>query len=66
MNLGQYVTDLISLSNRLQKEAANTSDPLKLYQTTVELKDTAKSLQTHLVQEYLNEKGESLNGGSHA
>ena len=57
MNLGQYVTDLISLSNRLQKEAANTSDPLKLYQTTVELKDTAKSLQTHLVQEYLGGNG---------
>lgn len=52
MNLGQYVTDLISLSNRLQKEAANTSDPLKLYETTSEIKDVAKRLQTHIVAEY--------------
>ena len=52
MNLGQYVTDLISLSNRLQKEAANTSDPLKLYETTSEIKDVAKCLQSHLVSEY--------------
>ena len=52
MNLGQYVTDLISLSNRLQKEAANTDDPLKLYELSVEIKDKAKSLQTHIVAQY--------------
>ena len=52
MNLGQYVTDLISLSNRLQKEAANTDDPLKLYELSTEIKDKAKALQTHIVAEY--------------
>ena len=60
MNLGQYVTDLISLANRLQKEAANASDVLKLYETTSEIKDITKSLQTHLVSEYWA-KGKKVN-----
>ena len=56
MNLGQYVTDLISMASKLQKDAASTQDPLRLYQLATEIKDTAKELQNHLIREYLGDK----------
>jgi hypothetical protein len=57
MNIGQYTSDLIRLSNRLQKEAASTDDYMKIYGTVVQIKDLVKELQNHMVQEYLNAKG---------
>lgn len=56
LNLGQYVSDLISLSSKLQKTAASDQEPLKVYQLAVEIKDTAKSLQNHLIEKYLEDK----------
>lgn len=55
MNIGQYTSDLIRLANRLQKESANANDHMKIYSTVVEIKDTAKDFQNHLVQEYLGD-----------
>ena len=52
MNLGQYVTDLISKANDLQKLSAKTDDPVKIYELATEIKDVAKALQTHVVKEY--------------
>lgn len=54
MNLGQYTTDLISLANRLQREAAGVNEPLKIYHLVVEIKDRAKELQNHIIEEYLH------------
>lgn len=56
MNLGQYVADLISLSSKLQKNAASDENPLNIYHLAVEIKDTAKSLQNHLIEQYLHGK----------
>jgi hypothetical protein len=53
LNLGQYTSDLISLANRLQKEAAGVNEPLKIYHLVVEIKDKAKELQNHIVEDYL-------------
>ena len=54
MNLGQYTTDLITLASKLQKEAAGVREPLKVYHIVVEIKDKAKQLQNHIIEEYLN------------
>lgn len=45
MNLGQYVTDLISLANNLQKIAADGKRVDEIYQTALEIKSTAAELQ---------------------
>jgi hypothetical protein len=56
MNVGQYTSDLIRLANKLQKEAANTDNPIKIYSTVVEIKDLARQFQDLLVKEYLDAK----------
>lgn len=56
MNIGQYTSDLIRLANRLQKEASNTDNPIKIYSTVVEIKDLARQFQDLLVKEYLDAK----------
>jgi len=45
MNLGYYVTDLISLANNLQKIAADGKRIEEIYQTALEIKSTASELQ---------------------
>lgn len=54
MNLGQYTADLIAKANSLQKAAASTNDPMRLYHLVVDIKDTAKALQNHIVEDYLH------------
>jgi hypothetical protein len=45
MNLGYYVTDLISLANNLQKIAADGKRVEEIYQIALEVKSTASELQ---------------------
>ena len=45
MNLGYYVTDLISLANNLQKIAADGKRIEEIYQTALEIKSTSSELQ---------------------
>lgn len=45
MNLGQYVTDLISLANQIQKVAASPNDPQRIYHLALEAKERASQIQ---------------------
>lgn len=45
MNLGQYVADLISLANEIQKVSANANNPEKIYHLALEAKDVAVHIQ---------------------
>ena len=56
MNLGQYVTDLISLANQIQKVAASPNDPQKIYQLALEAKERASQIQFWACTEMAGEK----------
>lgn len=45
MNLGQYISDLISTANQLQKVAADANNPDKIYHLALEAKDAASHIQ---------------------
>ena len=45
MNLGQYISDLIRLSNEVQRVSASTNDPQKIYHLALEAKEAARLIQ---------------------
>lgn len=45
VNLGQYISDLIRLSNEVQKVSAGTNDPQKIYHLALEAKEAAGLIQ---------------------
>lgn len=51
MNLGQHVSDLISLANQIQKISADASNPEKIYHLALEAKETASHIQFWAVTE---------------
>jgi hypothetical protein len=45
MNLGQYASDLIRISNELQKASADGMDYFRIYKLALEAKEAATELQ---------------------
>lgn len=51
MNLGQYVSDLIRVSNEMQKISAGARDLDRIYHLALEIKDTATQIQSWAIKE---------------
>jgi hypothetical protein len=45
MNLGQYVADLISAANEIQKASASDKDCMRIYQLALEARDSASLIR---------------------